>query len=210
MLASLACHYSGSLDWSLCPRSCGQSENLPSPCVRATPPGEPEDLNQIPDDTVEPWHGSCFTKAGRGDPMCSLALYPNNPHPPRDSSPLPPAFKVAAALSGIMRDCKHGSSEQSLSRRRALIIAECQGCPPHFSGKQTHFFCCVTPPPLHHRRRRHHFSKPTHKHTSYAASLKCIPLFLKWGGECCCTQNGHWHISWNNTDPPTSSPLKGI
>lgn len=136
--------------------------------------------------------------------MFSLTLHLKNEHPPHDSRALSPGLGVAAALSAIMRYCKHGHGKSVFvpSCQRVLIIAECQGClpcPPHFSQSQTHFLCCVTSPPP----SPNHFSKHTHKHTSYAASLKCIPLFLKWGGECCCTQNGHWHISWNNTDPPT-------
>lgn len=75
-------------------------------------------------------------------------------------------------------------------RQQVLIIGECQGCllgPPHFSQSQTHFLLLCNIVPL--------LSKHTHKHTSYAASLKCIPLFLKWGDECCYSSNGHWCIS---------------
>lgn len=39
--------------------------------------------------------------------MCSLSLYLNNSPPPNDSSALSPALKVAAALSAIIRYCKH-------------------------------------------------------------------------------------------------------
>lgn len=125
---------------------------------------------------------------------CSLTLYPNAPllpsppHPRHDSSPPSPA----CVQSGRSIFCNRAANTTTATASTCLNYRRMSRMPISFLWETNPFLLLCKPPTHHHL---HHFSKPTHKHTSYAASLKCIPLFLKWGGECCRTQNGHWHIS---------------